>query len=232
MFKIVRKKKALLPAVTLPKVLMEDIAEKASTGIVDNIMLQKQASGATLKRNARSTRLLKQAKNKGKPVLSLVDEEHRFVQTQGESWSWRLSGFGKRKRIIIRPRTGELATLNRYVQEKGYVGWFDISAKTEAAIRKLIRDWLTLLFKQSVGGEKADIRAAMQAQRMNAKASNAERKLQRRGVSNKAKKGRQAERLKKKASLAKGKAQSQALRARLAEQRRAATKRAKAKKKR
>jgi hypothetical protein len=114
------------------------VGQLAKTSIQDNINQQMQADGSSLKANAPSTARRKELENK--PVLSLVDEEHRFIQP--DSFSATVVD----ERVTIEPGNEELKDLSRQVQEKGYTGWFGLNATAEKAVRVTMRNAIKRLF--------------------------------------------------------------------------------------
>lgn len=148
-FKVKRTIKAKFPAFRLDDATMVQLGELLSLGVVDNILQQKQASGARIRPNAPSTRHRKQ--RLGRPVLSLIDDpkKHRFIKGGKGSFTYSAKGHSRGTRtIVVEPATGELRKLNRYVQQKGYVGWFGVSRETEAAVRLALRDFIKRTFRE------------------------------------------------------------------------------------
>lgn len=135
-----RGKPVTLPAFALPRDVLEQVAQVIEGSILANIVDQKQADGSPLQENAQSTKLRK--KRAGRPIKSLIDREHRFVRGNQGSWSHEIAA-GEKWMIVFRPATDELKKLNRYVQAKGYVGWFRASVKGANAARLLIKQWIT-----------------------------------------------------------------------------------------
>ena len=136
----VKRVKAKLPALRIPMPVMRKVGKVAEGSILDNIKKQRQADGSPLKENAPSTQERKRRLRR--PLLSLVDELHRFVQGNRGSWHWYPTKKGEQTLVVITPATAELRRLVRYVQDKGYTGWFAVSKKGEAGIRKIFRDWI------------------------------------------------------------------------------------------
>jgi len=148
-FKIKIDKPPKFPALNLGKETFEEVGEIASASIVLNVKSGKQADGSDIKKNAPSTILRKRLRKalfvkggKGS-VRSLIDTKGRFIQSKGGSWRW----FAHENRAVVEPATAELRKLSRYVQERGYVGWFDVSKKGWTLIRKVIRERLTEIVK-------------------------------------------------------------------------------------
>lgn len=146
--KIYSSSKITLPDVFLDEKAYDQIGKVAEASILDNIRRQQQADGSALKINAPSTRERK--RRAGRPVLSLVDRLHRFVK--GNQRSWKVRKTTKRGRvngIEVVPATSELKKLVRYVQEKGYVGWFGINKDAVAAIKEAVRESIRRQFKKA-----------------------------------------------------------------------------------
>ena len=140
--KVVRKKKAVMPTLRLDVKLLETIGKVAEGSILDNIKRQREADGSPLQRNAPSTRETK--RRKGRPLLSLVDQFHRFARGKGRSFAQQIDTHGSR--VYIEPATSELRRLSRWVQERGYTGWFGLSAKSGELVRMMIRKWMQSQF--------------------------------------------------------------------------------------
>lgn len=136
-----RRIKAKMPGFELDQKLHKEIAEIAEGSIIENILLQRQANGSSLKVNAHSTRRRKERQGNN-PILSLVDKEHRFIKGRSQSWAQSVRGVGSMASLVIYPATGMLRKLNRYVQGKGYTGWFGISKDSSDLIRHAIRKWI------------------------------------------------------------------------------------------
>lgn len=146
--KIEVTKRIELPAIKLPRKLMEDIGHAIELGILDNIIHQRQADGSGLKRNPP---LYADAKRRqgwtfGGSVLSLVAGFKRFIKTSGASWKATVLSSGRAVRVA--PATKELADLSISVQQKGYTGWLGVSKKTMLAIKALCREWLRSEFSK------------------------------------------------------------------------------------
>lgn len=145
--------------VQVPKIVFDDefwttVATVARSNVRENILNQKQADGGELKRNATSTMLKKLGQ--GKALLSLVDEPeskggHRFVRS-GDG-SWKLSRFLPDGRgVVVGPATEELRSLMKYLYDKGYWGYFGLSASGVSAIRALIRQRIHAIWKRAGWG--------------------------------------------------------------------------------
>jgi len=117
----------------------QDIGKIVVTSINSNIRGQKQADGAPLKRNAPSTVAAKAKRGVGS--MSLVADFKRFLSKASEAWRITAS----EKSVTVEP--GELTKggdeplrrLVRFVQEKGYTGWFSVNAAAVTKIRAVIR---------------------------------------------------------------------------------------------
>lgn len=137
MLRIVRKKPARPPgAIRMPQEFWDKAAQVAIGSIIENILTQRQADGTRIKANAPATRARK--RKQGKRLLSLIDEQHRFVRTGRASWTLKRylpQGAG----IVIGPATEELRQLVWWVWQAGYRGYIGLSKKGRAAIRALIR---------------------------------------------------------------------------------------------
>ena len=130
-----------------------DVGEHVEGGILDNITRGKQADGSAIKRNSAAT--LARKRELGRGSRSLVDDprKHRFVQGSGQSWKTKFVGgmFGKTATgIIVVPATRWLKKISAILQSKGYTGWFGVSKKALAAIRKDLRKELKTIVKKAV----------------------------------------------------------------------------------
>lgn len=134
------------PKVRLDRQAYEEIGDACTASILRNIQEQRQADGSPLKQNAQGTQERKL--REGKPLLSLVDEEHRFVKGRGDSWAVRASD----DEVVVEPATEEFAEIVGYVQERGYVGWFGPSAEGWSVIRGIIRKALERILRSVTGG--------------------------------------------------------------------------------
>jgi hypothetical protein len=148
--KIRRKIQAKMPGFELDKPVLTEIFEIAEGSILDNILSQKQASGGALKRNAPGTRKRKQKQGNRLPGHSLIDRQHRFIKGRRQSYQHSIRGRGSNATIVIYPATQELRTLNRYVQRKGYTGWFGVSKEAFGLIRFVVRKWVNREVKKAV----------------------------------------------------------------------------------
>jgi hypothetical protein len=124
------------------------IAKVILGDVLNNIKQQKQADGSPLRRNRPSTTRRKEAE--GKPPLSLVDEEHRFVKPANWDCSWN------DKNLTIAPgdRGGSppLKELNESVQLADYVGWFGTTAEAVAAVKVLLISFIRSALRRANRG--------------------------------------------------------------------------------
>ena len=122
---------------------MEKIGKLAVGSILMNIKAQQQADGTALKRNAPSTILYKQ--KHGIIPLSLVAWGQRLIKQMGISFIATTHP----THVIVEPSPAPLPArkgpamaprdLSRFVQLKGYVGWFGLNIPAKEAIREVIR---------------------------------------------------------------------------------------------
>lgn len=144
--------KGSLPALKMDLELLKRIGKIGEGAILENILRQKQASGAPLQRNKPSTQRLKAMKGstwRGR-VMSLIDKKKRFVKGQGRSF--RSSVVDGGKAVYIEPSpfaTGKpnVKQLAQWLQEphphrNRYLGWFGLNAKARVAIKKELRAWV------------------------------------------------------------------------------------------
>ena len=127
-----------LGRIQLGKQFWQDSGEAIEAGILDNIAKQKTADGGALKRNAPKT--IERKLLLGRGIRSLVDEKHRFVQGAQGSYKIKLIGgmFGKATGVSVIARDWP-RRIGGYLEDKGYTGWFGISQKALALIRRLLR---------------------------------------------------------------------------------------------
>jgi hypothetical protein len=139
--KVIRERVWEAPALVLSDNEKDRLGKLLLGGIMQNIKQQEQADGSPLKRNAPGTE--KRKRNAGKPALSLVDEEHRFVKPGNWARTWSTDGS---QVVVIEPLDvggpPTLKELVRDLQVAGYTGWFGASKETVAAAVQLMRDWL------------------------------------------------------------------------------------------
>lgn len=128
------------PKIALTKAFAEKIGKLLAAGVVDNILQQRQAKGGSIKVNAPSTRERKQ--RQGRPTLSLIDDpkKRRLVKGRGRSFASGVMGTSGKYTIKIVPATYEARQIVRYVQDKGYTGWFGVHKDTKAAVIEMIRE--------------------------------------------------------------------------------------------
>lgn len=136
--RLIRRRKATLPTLNVPIEVLDELGKVCEAGILENIKRQKTARGRAIRQNAPST--LKAKRRNKRPLMSLVDELHRFTRGLGASWASNPNTH--KSSVSIEPATKELARLSRYVQLKRYTGWFGISAKARKAMKQKIREWL------------------------------------------------------------------------------------------
>ena len=140
---LVRKRVAVLPKYKFDQRTFEKIGKAVAGGVLVNIASQKQADGQRLKANRPATQQRK--RDKGRPALSLVDKKRRFVKGGGGSWKYKATSSS----VVVFPATNELKALVRWVQLKGYVGWFGISDKARNAIRAILREFIKATNKKA-----------------------------------------------------------------------------------
>lgn len=139
---VVEERRARIPAIRFDLELMKRIGQHVEGAILENIMRQRQADGSRIRRNAKVTAKIKRRHGwlwRGR-VMSLIAKKHRFVKGKGQSWRWR--SINRNTEVIIEPVFGELMKLNVWVQEKGFTGWFGLSKKQKAGLRRVLRDWV------------------------------------------------------------------------------------------
>jgi len=139
MIKLRRDIQFVMPHLAVPGEIKERVGKMLRAAILSNIRDQVQTDGSPLKRNPQQ-RVDYKSRNgmtwRGR-VLSLVASEHRF--TRPELWLATWSG----NRLTIEPSESEdLKAIVKYVQQKGYVGWFGPRAEAIAAVKQVIREWI------------------------------------------------------------------------------------------
>lgn len=139
-FTVRRTRKAVLPDLVWDKKVLTEIGEVAAAGVVDNVLKQKQEDGSRIKVNKPSTRRRKLLE--GKQLLSLIDEDHRFIKGGRGSFQHRHRGVGPLRTVVISPATAELREISKHVQRMGYTGWFGISKETADALRLIVRKFI------------------------------------------------------------------------------------------
>lgn len=135
--KIVREKVATLPKIELGASTFKVIGDIVEVSILRNIKSQTQGDGSPIKSNKQSTRDRKASL--GRRLLSLVDEQHRFVKGRMRSWRHKAT----RNSVVVEPATPELAEISGHVQRMGYTGWFSASREGARLIRETVRKRLT-----------------------------------------------------------------------------------------
>jgi len=143
--KLIRVKKAELPTNFLDRATWDKVGKVAAAGVIDNIIKQTQADGQALKKNASST--IKRKRKLALPLLSLVFKDRSLVKGAKQSFIWRIG----RNSVTIRPATAEAKNRTKWVQQKGFTGWFGISAATKTAIKALIRKSIKKAFSKASG---------------------------------------------------------------------------------
>lgn len=130
------------PALRLSQDAMRDIGRVIAASIRENVITQTQADGSAIKSNRTAT--IESKRKRGLPALSLIDAGRRLELAA----SYIVSGARNRIEVAMSrsPRRGHAAkkaeapsVLSRYVQERGYTGWFAPSAKGIAAVRAYLR---------------------------------------------------------------------------------------------
>ena len=139
------RRPAHLPVFKLPVSVLELIGKVGEAAILWNIKHQQQADGSPLQENKPATKRRKQ--RKGRPLLSLVDQLHRFARGRGQSWSAQIDA--NKSWVILEPATSELARLVVYVQKMGYTGWFALNEKAAQKVRDIIRKWIQAEFDKA-----------------------------------------------------------------------------------
>jgi hypothetical protein len=142
------------PKIELGKPFVEKIGQIIAAGVVDNILKQRQTGGARIRVNAPSTRERKQ--RQGRPTLSLIDDpkKRRLVKGRGRSFQSGVMGTRGKYRIKIVPATQETRQIVRYVQDKGYTGWFGVHEYTYNAVVELIRQTVKEKWKKAMARRK------------------------------------------------------------------------------
>jgi hypothetical protein len=142
MLRMQREKRASFPSVLeLDRAVLDKIGQVVAASVTDNVIRQRTVDGGRIKLNAPSTRERK--RREGKPALSLIDEQRRFIKPG--AWTWRV----KRNSVTILPSTSELRELMRELQERGYVGWFGASPKALAAVREIVKAYIMRRFEEA-----------------------------------------------------------------------------------
>jgi hypothetical protein len=130
------------------KEFLEEAGQAVVESIERNIENQVQADGSQLKRNAPST--MESKRRRRLPQLSLVAQFRRFIS---KTSSWRVRA--TKTSVTVEPtsyRGGgkrRLKDLVRWVQEKGYTGWFGIDKKGAAKIKKALKRRIKGVFRRA-----------------------------------------------------------------------------------
>ena len=130
----VQRFRTKLSVLKLDHKLLEKCGKLMAGGIIDNIQKQQTWRGGSLKQNAPST--LERKRRKSRPLMSLIDKLNRFVSGGGRSWAVNVDP--AKNDVIVEPSTGELRDLVKWVQMKGYVGWYGISKKALQALKEAL----------------------------------------------------------------------------------------------
>ena len=165
---IIRKRVAKMPGLKFTRTLWDEIGAVATAGISENIQKQQQASGAAIKKNSPSWQAEKAIR--GWDARSLIAKNKSFIRkskkkgTDGRdplrSFLWTTDF--RNRFISIKPTTKQWKNprgkghvgfnkLTKYVQEKGYVGWFDLHRRTVKQIDALIARWIKRKFSKMKG---------------------------------------------------------------------------------
>lgn len=132
-----RKKRAKLPNLLLGPEFFEQMGKAAVGSFVENVEAQREPGGGAIKSNAPSTRARK--RREGKPPMSLVDQQKRFVRAAGYIVTPIKNG------VRITPKAQDIA---RALVAKGY-HWMGISKDLQAAIRALLRAHIKAAFRRA-----------------------------------------------------------------------------------
>ena len=147
--RVIRERKFVAPELRLGDSDRAKIAKVILGDVLNNIKQQKQADGSPIKRNRTSTSARKQAE--GKPPLSLVDEEHRFVKPG----NW-IAGWTGDKTLTIEPgMVGGPPTLRDLVtsvQMSGYTGWFAVTIEAVGAVQVLLKNFIRSAIRRRPSG--------------------------------------------------------------------------------
>jgi hypothetical protein len=140
-----KKKPPEFGPIILSKSFWDQVAKLTAGSIIDNVISGKKADGSAIKTNSPGTRARK--RKQGKPLLSLVDNEHRFVKDGDASWKlirYTANGQG----VVVGAATGELRELIDSLGAMGYTGYVGISEKLGRAIGELLRKELEQFIKR------------------------------------------------------------------------------------
>lgn len=133
-----------LPDIKLDKKAFEDIGGVVCGDIVNRIQRGRQADGGAIKRNKPGT-LARKAKL-GQGARSLIADKLRFIRP-GQGGSFRY--WAHADRVIVEPGSQELKDLVRYVQQKGYTGWFGVSKTAFGTIRRIIVETIKRIVRKA-----------------------------------------------------------------------------------
>lgn len=146
--KLVPKRHVRMPELRWSREFWGKVGKVAEGAALDNLRQQRTTDGGRLKANAPKTRERK--RKEGKPLLSLVDEEHRFVR--GNRQSWKILRYLPRNTgVVVGAATDELKKLVRYTAKMGYVGYLGLSTQQLKAVRALIRQEFRAMFRTAAG---------------------------------------------------------------------------------
>lgn len=150
-FTIVRKRAVKMPEFRWSRDFWNKVGKVVEGSTLDMIRKQTTMDGSRIKTNAPSTRERK--RRAGRPLLSLVDKEHRFVR--GGQQSWKIIRYLPRNTgIAVAAATRELAELVHHVVEMGYTGWLGLSQSAVGAVRALIREEMRRMFREAAKGRR------------------------------------------------------------------------------
>lgn len=138
--------KAELPALKVPAPVLKELGQQVERGILWNIVNQRQADGSVIRPNARNYADMKRKFNwtdRGQ-VKPLVAQMRRFIRPFGQSWMTTTNT--KNSSATVQPANFELQQLVRWVQQKGFLGWFAVSKKVQLALRGVLRKWIKAEF--------------------------------------------------------------------------------------
>ena len=130
--------------INLPRSMYEGVGKLVAAAIVSNIIRQQRADGGAIKQNAPST--LQSKRDRGVRLRSLIDEGERLIRGRGQSF--RLETSPNQVAVVPsstartgRPRSKPASAkqIARWVQEKGYVGWFGVGRQDRAAIKEWLK---------------------------------------------------------------------------------------------
>ncbi len=123
---------------SFPATFWKKTAKIAARSIVQNIKNQQQRDGSPLKQNKQQT--LDRKRRQRRPGKSLMDDpaSHRFIQTAFGSYEPKALHQTRGQRFYTGVTIGfsqqEAATVARFLQKRGYVGWFGVNQAGMRAI--------------------------------------------------------------------------------------------------